>query len=157
MITQVTVFTTGAAWFAAHALFSIGHAGRRYLNWYHAAMMAAMVWMPVVMGVLPASGPAALTTAQGAAVPAASMSGMAGMTGMAGMAPAMPSGPAVGWAGPACATLAVAFAAAAACYLVAVLRPVATAGYRIRAVSLLSHGAGVLMAAGMAVVLLEMA
>ena len=48
-IAQVTVFTAAAAWFARQALFGGDALRVRCANWYHAATMAAVVWIAVLM------------------------------------------------------------------------------------------------------------
>jgi Domain of unknown function (DUF5134) len=165
VIAQVTVFTAAAAWFAGHALF--GPAGQPgvgcYGNWYHAGMMAVMVWMAVAMPLM--SAPSSDGAVGG-------MSGMAmGGSGMdMGAAPAgataatlMSSGSS-GWAGAVSLALAAALFAAAAWQAFASVTQLAVADGAPAAGPLrggvggaAANGAGALLAAGMAVALLQMA
>ena len=158
-IAQVTVFTAGGGWFAGQALFgartcpagagepAIGPAGGHGVSWYHAAMMGAMVWMAVAMSAL-ANPVAAAPVSGSAAMAAGSMSGMAMSAGpdQAAMATGAPAG----WVSAGCLLLCAAFFAAAL-YFAALLWQRPDRG------ALLGTGAGALMAAGMAVTLLEMA
>lgn len=168
VIAHVTVFTAAAGWFAGQAVFGAGghldaggHLGDgRYGNWYHAGMMAVMVWMAVAMPLM--SPPSA-----GGAVPGSAMSGMSMPGGdLAGLTT---GGPAAGgwpsWTGAASLVLAAALFGAAAWQAIAALGPLAAPGRGRKArpswpdVSgvVLADGVGALMAAGMAVALLEMA
>jgi Domain of unknown function (DUF5134) len=161
---SVLVFTAGALWFVARALLVVsppvvgaggpaacGHHGSRGTAWYHAGMMASMVFMAAAMS---AGTSVPATTADMASDTA--MSGMAGMPGMD-----LGAGPAHdGTAGMAMATdawvqvpsmvLAVVFGAAAVWWVVAGLR--SRGGRSWPAVV-----AGALMAAGMAAVFAQMA
>lgn len=162
-IAQVTMFTAGAAWFAGRALFGGDALRARCASWYHAATMAAVVWIAVLM-----SAPAAAVTAVAATAGSGSMSMDIGGMDMGGPAPSAPgtgitSGPgtattmAVGWAGPVCLVLAVGFFAVAAWYAFAALRPLANPGPRRLPGTLSRDTASVLVAVGLAVALLEMA
>jgi hypothetical protein len=162
-IAQVTVFTAAAGWFAGQAIFGGDgqHGGGCQGNWYHAGMMAVMVWLPVAMELM--SPPSAGSGMSGMAMPAGGTAGMA----MGGQAPAAgaPVTGALGGAGTVSLILAAALFAAAAWQAVTALRPFAapdhaappgapwpgTAGIAAR------NGIGALIAAGMAVALLEMA
>ena len=168
-IAQVTVFTAAAGWFAGQAVFGTGadHVEASYENWYHTGMMAVMVWMAVVIPLM--SAPSAGDAMSGMPMPGGVMGGMT----MGGQAPAVASGtvtamPAVGsagWAGTVCLALAATLFAAATWQAVAALRPLAAPGQgcahepsrRNGAGVVFRDGAGALMAAGMAVALLEMA
>jgi hypothetical protein len=169
VIAQVTVFTAAAGWFAGQAIFGPAgdagdHAGGCYGNWYHAGMMAVMGWMAVAMDLM--STPLAGNSMSGMAMPGGAMPGMA----MDGPASAGASGAVggvmpLGWAGTVGQVLAAMLFAAAAWQAIAALRPLA-APERGRspdgrwpgiAGTSLRDGAGALMAAGMAVALLEMA
>jgi len=166
-IAQVTAFTAAAGWFAGQAAFGTGadHGAGSYRNWYHAGMMAVMVWMAVVIPLI--SAPSAGGGMSGMPMPGGAMAGMT-MGGQApaaagGTVPAMPAAGSSGWAGTVCLVLAGALLAAAAWQGVAALRPLAAPGQgRTLAPSwpdsagvVLRDGAGALMAAGMAVALLE--
>jgi len=166
-IAQVTVFTAGGGWFAGQALFGAragagnaaepagGLAGGHGASWYHAGMMAAMVWMAVAMSALtaPATVLASAGTA-GAAEPMGSMAGMAAGAGpgLAAMAMDVPAW----WVSAGCLLACAAFFAAAL-YFAVTLFCAAAPGRRPRRGSLLGTGTGALMAAGMAVTFLEMA
>ncbi|MBO0820630.1 MAG: DUF5134 domain-containing protein [Nocardiopsaceae bacterium] len=180
-IALVTVFTAAAGWFGGQALFGVaGHHGSSghhgdsvYQNWFHAGMMAAMVWMAVAMDL---ASPTPGGGMGGMSMPASmSGSGMSG-TGTSGSAPAGIGSPA--WAGPVSLALAAVFFAATAGQAIAALRPLAApvgqragerAGRRTGpragpgdpghsvADIVLRDGAGALMAAGMAIALLAMA
>jgi hypothetical protein len=163
-IAQVTVFTAGGGWFAGQALFGtrtraasaggpvMDPVGEHGASWYHTAMMGAMVWMAVAMSALttpmgvPAVSAAAATA--GTAGSAASMSGMAMSTGQGPAAMAM--GTPAGWVSAGCLLLCAAFFAAALFFAVTLWR-------HPRRGALLGAGAEALMAAGMAVALLELA
>lgn len=162
-IAQVTMFTAGAAWFAGRALFGGDALRARCASWYHAVMMAVVVWIAVLM-----SAPGVTVTA--ATVMAGSGSMPSDMVGMAmgGQAPSVPgrgitAGPgtatvvAAGWAGLVCLVLAAGFFAVAAWYTFAVLRLLAKPGPRWLPGTLPRDTASALMAIGMAVALLEMA
>ena len=162
-IAQVTIFTAAAAWFAGRALFGGGALPARCVSWYHAAMMAVVAWIAVLMSAPAVTVAAVPSMAGGGSMPAA----MAGMA-MDGQAPAVPgtgitAGPgtatamAVGWAGPVCLVLAAGFFAVAAWYAVAALQLLAKPGPRRRPGTLPRDTASALMAIGLAVALLEMA
>lgn len=172
-IAQITVFTAAAAWFAGQALFGGDALRARCANWYHAATMAAVAWIAVVM-----SAPATAVTAAAATAGGGSMSADMGGMDMGGMdmggmdmgspAPSAPGtgitgGPgtattmAVGWAGPVCLVLAAGFFAIAAWYAFAALRPLADPGTRHPPGTLSRDTASALIAVGLAVTLLEMA
>ena len=148
-IAQVTVFTAGGGWFAGQALFGArtgaASVGGHGASWYHAAMMAAMVWMAVAMSALttPATVPAGSGTA-GTGGPMGAMPGMAAAAGP-GQA-AMAVGAPAWWVSASCLLLCAAFFGAAL-YFVTTLW--------------LRHGrgagTGTLMAAGMAVTFLRLA
>ena len=93
-IAQVTVFTAGGGWFAGQALFGArtgaASGGGHGVSWYHAAMMAAMVWMAVAMSALttPATVPAGSGTV-GTGGPVGAMPGMAAAAGPGPAAMAM--------------------------------------------------------------------
>lgn len=173
-IALVTAFTAAAGWFGGQALFGLdGHHGEGvYRNWFHAGMMAVMVWMAVAMDLAAPPG-------SGGGMGGMPMAAGAGGMVMSGQAPAgalatasAVGGSAVGWpgwAGTVCAVLAVVLLAAAAWQAVVALRPFAAParqrppgsegppeGLSVMDVALLD-GASALMAAGMAVALLEMA
>lgn len=179
VVAQVTVFTAAAGWFGGQALF--GAAGRHgdgtYGNWYHAGMMAVMVWAAVANALM--SSPAAGKVG-GMSMPGGGVVGMDGMSGMdmAGMdmggpgtatAAGLPGGLDMagrGWPGTVCLAVAAVLFAAAAWRAVGALRPLAAAPGQGRAPAPLWHdragvvlrnGVGALAAAGMAVVLLSMA
>lgn len=106
VMAYVLVFTAAALWFVARALFipstagaaigdppvAPGHHGFVGMAWYHAAMMASMVWMAVGMAVAMSTLPTASSTAPSTAMdsmPGMSMPGMnmgpvsgSGMSGM---------------------------------------------------------------------------
>jgi hypothetical protein len=169
-IAQVTAFTAAAGWFGGQAVFGIDghHGGGVYRNWFHAGMMAVMVWMAVAMDLasppVPGGGMGGMSMAAGGA------SGMStGGMNMTGQTPAgaLAMAPAVGspaWAGTVSAILAAVLLAAAAWQAIVALRPLAApargpegrpGGQSVTDVALLD-GASALMAAGMAVALLEM-
>ena len=167
-IAQVTVFTAAAAWFAGQALFSGDALRARCANWYHAATMAAVAWIAVVMSA-PATAVTAVAATAGSGSMSADMGGMdMGGMDMGGAASASPGtgiagGPgtattmAIGWAGPVCLVLAAGFFAIAAWYAFAALRPLATPGARNPSGTLSRDLASALIAVGLAVSLLEMA
>jgi Domain of unknown function (DUF5134) len=162
-IAQVVVFTGAAAWFVGRAVLvaappapsavDAGYGARlrlasRARHWYHAAMMAAMVWMAVAMSV-PLTAAAAGT---------ADAAGAMAMTGMS--MPASPSGalrpPA--WVVAICLAAGLALGAAAAWLCISLARRLLTApGRPRRRHSLLADAAGAATAAGMAAVLFAMA
>ena len=173
-IAQVTVFTAAAGWFTGQAVFGAGgdHSEGTYRNWYHAGMMAVMVWMAVVIPLtsVPSEGGAI----SGISGPGSAMTGMdMGGMDMGGQAPAadggtvltIPAAGSAGWAGTVCLVLAAALFAAAAWQAVVALRPVAAPGQgrapgpsrNNGAGVVLRDGIGALMAVGMAVALLEIA
>jgi len=183
-IAQVTVFTAAAGWFTGQAVFGAGgdHSEGTYQNWYHAGMMAVMVWMAVVIPLtsVPSEGGAISgISGPGSAMTGMDMGGMdmggmdmggMDMGGMGGQAPAADGGTvltagSVGWAGTVCLVLAAALFAAAAWQAVVALRPVAAPGQgrapgpsrNNGAGVVLRDGIGALMAVGMAVALLEIA
>jgi len=166
VIAQVTVFTAAAGWFAGQAIFGTAgdHAGGCYGNWYHAGMMAVMGWMAVAMDLmsppLAGNGMGGMTM-PGGAMPGMSMGGPASAGAGGTVGGVMP----LGWTETVGQVLAALLFAAAAWQAIAALRPVA-APERGRspdgrwhgiAGTSLRDGAGALMAAGMAVALLEMA
>ena len=166
-IAQVTVFTAGGGWFAGQALFGArtgagnaaepvgGLAGGHGASWYHAGMMAAMVWMAVAMSALTA--PATVLLMSGTAGPAEPMDSMAGMAAGTGPGPAaMAMGAPAWWVSAGCLLACGAFFAAAL-YFAATLVFAAASERRPRRGSLLGTGTGALMAAGMAVTFLEIA
>ena len=176
-IAQVTVFTAAAGWFTGQAVFAVGgdHGEGSCRNWYHAGMMAVMVWMAVLIPLT--SVPSAGAAISGSSAPGGAMTGMnmggmdMGGMDMGGQAPAAHGGtiltiPAVGsagWAATVSLVLAGALFAAAAWQAVVALRPVAAPGQgrapgpsrNNGAGIVLRDGIGALMAAGMAVALLE--
>jgi len=95
VMVYVLVFTAAALWFVSRALFApatsvggigdppltIGHHGVRGVAWYHAAMMAAMVWMAVVMTVIMSTLPTYSASAPSSPSSPSSMPGMS-MPGM---------------------------------------------------------------------------
>ncbi|HEY1318917.1 MAG TPA: DUF5134 domain-containing protein [Streptosporangiaceae bacterium] len=160
-IAQVTVFTAGGGWFAGQALFGVrtgagnaaepvgGLAGGHGASWYHAGMMAAMVWMAVAMSALTAPAPVPAST--GTAGTAETMGSMAGMAAGAGPGPsAMAMGAPAWWVSGGCLLACAAFFGAALYFAAALWR------HRGRGV-LPGAGTGALMAAGMAVTFLEIA
>ncbi|HTQ91441.1 MAG TPA: DUF5134 domain-containing protein [Streptosporangiaceae bacterium] len=166
-IAQVTVFTAGGGWFAGQALFGartgagnaaepVGAlAGGHSASWYHAGMMAAMVWMAVAMSALTA--PATVLLVSGTAGPAEPTDSMAGMAAGAGPGPAaMATGAPAWWVSAGCLLASAAFFAAAL-YFAATLFFAAASERRPRRGALLGTGTGALMAAGMAVTFLEIA
>lgn len=172
-IAQVTVFTTAAAWFAGQALFGGDALRARCANWYHAATMAAVAWIAVVMSV-PATAVTAVAATAGSGSMSADMGGMdmsgmdMGGMDMGGAASATPGtgiagGPgtattmAIGWADPVCLVLAAGFFAIAAWYAFAALRPLAAPGTRHPSGMPSRDMASALIAVGLAVSLLEMA
>jgi hypothetical protein len=165
-IAQVTVFTAAAAWFAGQALFGGDALCRvRCANWYHAATMATVVWIAVLMSVPTAAVAVAGSGSMPADMGGMDMSGM-DMSGMdmSGQAPpalgtgiASAPGTAVGWAGPLTLVLAAGFFAIAAWYAFAALRPLASPGPRQPPGALSRDTISALIAAGMAAALLEMA
>jgi hypothetical protein len=142
------VFTAAAAWFGAVAMYRLGpaHAGHGGVlgAWYHAAMMASMVWMALVMSV--SAEPLAVVTAGGRSAGGMAMAGMSMPASSPGGAPA-PSGAMPGWAGWSCRALAVGFAVAALIFIAAALRASLSGG---RAAPLARFANG-LMAAGMSI------
>jgi len=168
-IAQVTVFTAAAGWFAAQAIFGGGghRAGGCYGNWYHAGMMAVMMWLPVAMELT--SPPSAGSAMSGMAMPEGGMAGMAmggpAPTGASGAVTGVPAAGSLGGAGTVSLVLAAALFTAAAWQAVAALRPFAAPRHAVTpesprpgtAGTALRDGIGALMAAGMAVALLEMA
>jgi hypothetical protein len=169
VIAQVTLFTAAAGWFAGQAVFgAVGHhCDGSYGNWYHAGMMAVMVWMAVAIAAMPSS--LADSGMSGMSMPAGDMAGMdmggqvsAGATGAVSGIPVTGS---PGWAGTVCLVLAVALFAAAAWQAFAALRPLAAPDqgpapglpWHDITGTVLRDGVGALMAAGMAVALLLMA
>jgi len=156
-IAQVTVFTAGGGWFVGQALFGArtcavsagepvgGQAGGHGASWYHAAMMAAMVWMAVSMSALTTPVTFPVVTAATAAAPVDSMSGMAMGSGPG---PAMPMGTPAWWVSAGCLLLCAAFFGAALFFAATLWR---------RRGTLPSTGVGALMAAGMAVTFLQIA
>ena len=179
-IVQVTVFTAAAAWFAGAALFAgrqlpaasgchetpaesgastgpVRRSGQRLGTWYGAAMMGAMVWMSVAMSAM--SAPALVLASDGAGASTGSMAGMtmgSGLRHPAGMSAGLPMGSGDAWISVVSVTLCAGFFAAAVWYAVAAFRAAAIPGLRPLRV-LVHDGVGALMAAGMAVALLEMA
>lgn len=166
VIAQVTVFTAAAGWFAGQAIFCAdGHRGTgSSANWYHAGLMTVMVWMPVAMELI--SSPTPVSGTGGMSMPDGDTAGMV-MDGpvTAGAWGAATGMPGAGSPGPVSLVLAAALFAAAAWQAVAALgslaapaegRPPGQAG-RDGAGVPLRNGIGALMAAGMAIALLEMA
>jgi hypothetical protein len=129
IMAYVLVFTAAALWFVAVALFA-GHspatgpivtgrcAGPAGNAWYHALMMASMVWMAVL-----------LSATSGSATAGAAPDDMASMPDM-GMAmserstPSMPMFPMPQWSRVSCAALAIVFCVAALRLIGRGLRPV---------------------------------
>jgi hypothetical protein len=171
-IAQVTVFTAGGGWFVGRALFGArtgavsaaeaaggatgepaggpagGPAWGHGVSWYHAATMAAMVWMAVAMSAL--TTPATVPAVTGTAGTAEQMGAMPGMAAAAGPGPAMAMGAPAWWVSAGCLLLCAAFFGAALSFATTLwLRP--GRGARLGA------GTGALMAAGMAVTFLQMA
>lgn len=152
-IAQVTVFTAGGGWFAGQALFGArpGAASAGELaaglgaSWYHAAMMAAMVWMAVAMSAL--TTPAMVPAGSGTAGTGGPMGAMPGMAAAAGPGPAaMAMGAPAWWVSAGCLLLCAAFFGAALYFATTLwLRQGRGAG------------TGALMAAGMAVTFLQLA
>ncbi len=169
VMAYVLVFTAAALWFAARALFFVSpavvgaeeeaapvlrHHGSRGTAWYHAGMMASMIFMAVAMGAGMSALPPAVDTAAGAGTAMAGMAGMDGMsgTGGTGAAPgdaamAMPAG---AWVQVPSLVLAAAFGVATLWWLLAGLRARDRRSVPVAA-------AGALMAAGMAAAFLQMA
>jgi hypothetical protein len=178
-IAQVTAFTAAAGWFGGQAVFGIDghHGGGVYRNWFHAGMMAVMVWMAVAMDLasppVPGGGMGGMSMAAGGASGMSTGGMNTGGMNMTGPTPAgaLAMAPAVGspaWAGTVSAILAAVLLAAAAWQAIVALRPLAApargpegrpggqpGGQSVTDVALLD-GASALMAAGMAVALLEM-
>ena len=121
-------------------------------------MMSAMVWMSVAMSAM-STTPALVLAPDGAGASTGSMAGM-GMGGgpplSAGTSADLPAGSAGAWLSVVSLALCAGFFAAATWYAMAAVRAVAVPGrWPLRAVA--HQGVGALMAAGMAMVLLEMA
>jgi hypothetical protein len=141
------VFTAGGGWFAGQALFGARTgggelAGEHGASWYHAAMMAAMVWMAVAMSAL--TTPATVPAGSGAAGQTGAMPGMAAAAGPGPAAMAM--GAPAWWVSAGCLLLCAAFFGAALYFATTLwLRQGRGAG------------TGALMAAGLAVTFLRMA
>jgi hypothetical protein len=170
-IALIVAFTGAAAWFAGRALFTpvpaaalAGGSGwgarggvppdcarQGPRNWYHAAMMAAMVWMAVALSV-PATLPSGAVAAMAAD---ASMPGMA----MGAAAPGGAAGGPADWVSVVCVVAGLAFVAAAAWYGFALLRRLGNVapGAPGRRRALLDDTAGAAAAAGVAAMLLLMA
>lgn len=127
---SVAVFTAASLWYAFQAVFrpasaagpGDGHAHHGpILLWYHAVMMAAMVWMAVLMSIM--------VELSGTGVdPPAAMAGMTGMTGgasMAGMSASTPMAVNISlpaWSVAVTVAFVLQFAAAALWYLVRLVR-----------------------------------
>jgi len=158
----VVVFAAATLWFIACALFAplsrvkLGRAesdGSRFRGgfgehahgggpWYHAAMMASMVWMVAAMSAMPVMADAA-----------ASSGSMAGMD--MGPTSGMSHGGSPWWVRDGCALLFAAFVLAAVWRFGIVLR--ACVGPRAaRQRALIGDGMAVVMAVGMAIVFLNM-
>jgi Domain of unknown function (DUF5134) len=165
VIAQVTVFTAGAGWFAGQAVFGTGHHGAGcYGDWYHAGMMAVMVWMAFTIAVMSPS--AADGGTSGMSMAPMSMPGMdMGGQAQGGRPAGIVMAGAPGWTGTVSLVLAAALFAATAWQAVATLRPLAVAERALAPgqprpgteSTVLRDGVGALMAAGMAVALLLMA
>jgi hypothetical protein len=154
-IVQVTVFTAATAWFVGQVLLrDIGLASHRWHSWYHAAMMAAMVWMAVGMATM-STFPATTTGGAAAAMPGMAMAGMT--TRATGSDTPMVMAAPAGWVAGTCVVLAIAFFATAGAYAFATVQNLAREEARLERGRLCEHAVGALMAAGMAVALLEMA
>jgi hypothetical protein len=183
---SVTTFTAGAGWFAGRATFGSSgvpvNGGARSGNWFHAALMAVMVWMAVAASLMSgaAGGSGAVASPVGLDMAGMTMSGIptsaaAGLGGTPAATAALgaPAGGAARWAGAVCLVLAVALLAAAVALAIAALRPLAAGPLAAGPLAAPGHGprgslagkvavaardgAGALMAAGMAVALLLMA
>jgi hypothetical protein len=145
----IVTFTAAMLWFVARALFTtstlnpIGHHDSCGQAWYHAAMMAAMIWMGLAMSVAMTGVPSGKATTGAAAAQ------MPGMDMGAGPASAGAPSPPPLWIYVPSVALAIGFGVAAVWFVVAQLRD--------RRVSALSGAASGLMAAGMAFALLGMA
>lgn len=95
---QIVFFAVAASWYICLALFrtrarmadDTGHHQHRWFLWYHAAMMAAMVWMAVAMMPMPPSHQR-VAEMSSTKMPSGDDSGMQMMTGM------QPWGLAVSW------------------------------------------------------------
>jgi Domain of unknown function (DUF5134) len=157
-IAQAVVFTGAAAWFVGRAMLVVGPAGSRpceprrttagLSHWYHAAMMAAMVWMAVAASVPAAVVPGAVADAAGTMA----MPGMS-MPASAGGATRPP-----GWVAAICLVAGIALGGAAAWYCVSLARRLlVTSGPARSRPVLLAHAANAVAAAGMATVLFAMA
>ncbi len=168
VIAQVTAFTAAAGWFAGQAVFGAG--GQRsagcHRNWYHAGMMAVMVWMAVAMPLHAAPTPGVpMAGMSGMAMPGGDMAGMAmdGAATVAGSVMSLPAAGSPGWVGVASVALAVALFAAAAWQVFAVIRPLAVAQPGVQSAgsaglaTAAGNGAGALAAAAMAIALLALA
>lgn len=163
VMVYVTMFTAAALWFAARALFTgspgtIGagdpatvsaHHGSRPIAWYHAAMMASMVFMAICMnGAM--STMAATASATGSGSTMADMSGTAtAITTTATAGDRLVSRDPTSWVWIGSLLLAAAFLLAATW--------LARVGLRGRTRhTLVAGGAGGLMAVGMAVMFAEL-
>lgn len=129
IMAYVLVFTAAALWFVAEALFAghspatgpvvTGHcAGPAGNAWYHALMMASMVWMAVLLSAVSASA-----TGGAAADDMVSMPDM-GMAMSEPTSPSIPMVPMPQWSRVSCAALAIVFCVAALRLIVRGLRPV---------------------------------
>lgn len=156
----VTVFTAAAFWFVSRAIFpsqrtagiALPHAARAGAHaWYHAAMMASMVWMAVTT----AAGSAGPAGTGGAGSAMGTMPGMAMGGGMGG-GMAAPAAEQPFWLRDGCAVLGLAFGVAAAWLVTSAARDALRAGPDARRV-LFGNGVAAVMAIGTAVALFEMA
>lgn len=124
-VVPVLLFSAAVLWFAGLVVFRPGgahHAGAPLLA-YHAVMMAAMVWMAVLMSAMPddASGPGGADNL----VVGHDMAGMAGMdlSGPASQPLATGTVALPGWAWLPSAAFVAVFAVASGWYLVRLARP----------------------------------
>ncbi len=169
-IAQMTVFTAAAAWFLSEVLLAGprgGHSGAELLSargphadWYHAAMMTAMVWMAVAMATMqsPTSVLTTSTRTNGAsAMFGMSMSSLRMPAMAANGSPAMSMGAPAAWVSVICLLLGAGFLAAAAWYALAAVRTLSAAANPLPAGRLMHDGIGALMALGTGVTLLKLA
>ena len=163
VIVYVVIFTASALWFVSRALFvsspvlvgardtaAAGHHGGRGFAWYHAGMMASMVFMAVAMSVGMSTLPLLSGTSAASGMAMAGMdmgSGDSSATAAPGMAAGMQAVP---WVGVLSLVLAAGSVMAAVWLVVT--------GFRDgRRPAVLAGAVGGLMAAGMAAVFVQMA
>lgn len=165
LIGYVTVFTASTFWYVGTALLpwngsgvtgirDTGHRHHGGILWYHAAMMASMVWMAVAMYSTIARRPTPGVAESSAAGRMAGMDMSHGSMGASGMT--MAGTPA--WIAVPCLILAMAGGLATAWLAAAALRAATDRRVPLRWTGPVVGGiAGALMAAGMAVSFYEMA